>query len=328
MTRADLSIIIVSWNVKELLVACLHSIYQAADSIALEIIVVDNASIDGSADVVTQQFPNVQVIRNQENIGFPAANNQGLQICSGKFILLLNPDTIVVGDALRAMLQYVETHPEVGLLGPRLVSADGNIQYVCARSFPTPLSWFWHYSLLSRIFPRSRRLGELLLSYWDHTNNCPVDAIVGAAMLMPRRTLETVGFLDESHPMYLEDLDYCVRVHQQGQQVYYLSDAVIVHYGGQSSVQVSWETRLLSLEAHRLLFRRYPSLGTERNFRLATIIAGLIRAPLLVGAQIFRSLTKRSLPGEGMTNPRLELSMVGWGLGVMQPPQIRDVRPN
>jgi GT2 family glycosyltransferase len=304
---------------------CLRSIGEACRSLNVEVIVVDNASSDGTVEAIPRLFGDVQFISNERNRGFPAANNQGIRISSGRNILLLNPDTLVYGDAIRRMLQLADSHEEIGLIGPRLIGGDGSIQYVCARSFPTPLNWLWYYSFLGKIFPGSRLLGGLLLSYWDHKDSRPVDAITGAAMLIPRRTLERVGLLDEAHAMYLEDLDYCYRVHQAGFQVQYLADALIVHYGGQSSSKVSSKAKLLSLEAHWLFFQRYGRGMDKWIFRLVVAIVSLIRLHLL---SVFRLCSILGLKVRGAESANLESEMRAllWGVGLDKSPEIETVR--
>lgn len=326
MTACDLSIIIVSWNTRSLLDACLRSLAAGAGGLTLETIVVDNASSDGTPAWVAEHFPQVRLIANPGNLGFAQANNQALAVCRGRFILLLNPDTEVIADALPALVRWAEAHPEVGLIGPQLRSPDGRIQFVCARSTPTALDWFYYTSGLGRLFGQTRLFGKLMLSYWDHADSREVEALAGAAMLLPRRTLEVVGGLDESWPMYLEDLDYCARVRRAGWPIHYLASAVIVHHGGQSSQQVSTLTRLLSLGALDLFFRRYGPPGESARFRAAVIAACLVRGPIF-WAQYFwawvlrrTDLHRRRLRLEG------ESAALGWGLGLRQAPDIGQLR--
>lgn len=327
MVRTDLSIIIVNWNVKNLLAACLRSVLDTSKELVLEIIVVDNNSTDGTVDLVRREFPQVLLIANDANVGFAGASNQALAICRGSYILLLNPDTVVLDDALVRMVDFLESHPEIGLIGPRLQSPNGDIQYYCARSFPTPIDWFWYYSFIGQLFPGSRFFGTLHLSYWDHKNSRQVEALAGAAMLMPRQTLEEVGFLDEELPMYLEDIDYCYRVCMTGKQVYYLAEARIVHYGGQSSIKVPNETKILVLEAHTLFLRRYGRRFDALLFRLVVIAAELIRLPVLTSIKLwFATLSTEKSAKTSRIRLKSELISLAWGIGLVKSPKIENMK--
>jgi len=256
---------------------CLESIISNSKGICIEIIVVDNNSSDETVECIRRLFPQVLIISNSLNKGFAEATNQGLRISHGYYILLLNPDTVIKDGALNKMIIFANSHPEVGLIGPMLQSQNGEVQKYCARSFPRPLDWFWHSLFIGIIFPKSRVFGRLFLSYWDHLESRRVDAIAGAAMLFSRRTLEEVGLLDESLPMYFEDLEYCYRTRKTGKLVYYLAEAKIIHYGGQSSIQVANETKILILEAYRLFFLRYGRNADTYIYRLLAIIASFAR---------------------------------------------------
>ena len=160
----DLSIVIVSWNVKDLLIACLESVFAACKALNVEIIVVDNKSSENTVTEIESRFPRARVIANDKNVGFAAANNQALMKCTGQYILLLNPDPIVVNDAIIRLITFMETHPDVGLVGPRLDLPNGEIQITCARSFPTPIDWFWYFSFIGQVFRTSTYFGRLYLS--------------------------------------------------------------------------------------------------------------------------------------------------------------------
>ena len=305
----DLSIIIVSWNVKSLLIGCLESIFNNSKGLCIEVIVVDNNSSDETIECIKKQYSQVIIIRNSLNRGFAEATNQGLQVSHGRHILLLNPDTVIKDDALIKMIIFANSHPEVGLIGPMLMSPNGEIQKYCARSFPRPLDWFWHSIFIRRIFPKSRVFGRLFLSYWDHLDSRCVDAIAGAAMFFSRKTLDEVGLLDESLPMYFEDLDYCYRISKKGKLVYYLAEAAIIHYGGQSSVQLANETRILILEAFRLFFMRYGHKTDAYVYRVLAIIASFARFYLFAFIKCFGNIIGKkasyfrnySLQGECIT---------------------------
>ncbi len=279
-TIIDISIIIVSRNVCDLLQTCLQSIFNTSKDLSLEVFVVDNASTDNTVEMVSVNFPQVKLVVNTTNKGFPQANNQVIQCCSGRYILLLNPDTIVFPNTMQKMIAYMDTHPEVGILGPQIISANGSIQYDCARNFPDLWGCFTEISFLRRIFPKSRWFGHQYMSYWDHLDSREVPCLVGAAMLVRRVSAEHIGwFLDDTIPMYFEDIDYCYRIHQAGWTVFYLSEAVIKHLGGQSTEREPHRAKyeLLKWEAYKLFFERYKSKGHVRLLKILVLIFSLLR---------------------------------------------------
>ncbi|MBP1657076.1 MAG: glycosyl transferase family 2 [Bacteroidetes bacterium] len=231
----DLSVIIVNYNVRQFLENSLTSILRAMEGLHGEIIVVDNASDDGSAGMVRATFPQVRLITNPTNVGFARANNLALKEASGDFILLINPDTIVQEDTFRVMLRFLRDHPEAGLAGCKILNPDGSFQLACRRSFPTPWVAFTKIFGLSALFPSSRLFGRYNLTYLDPNKSYPVDAVSGSFMMMTRSAYTRVGGLDETFFMYGEDLDWCYRVRQAGFQVYYVHETQIVHFKGEST---------------------------------------------------------------------------------------------
>jgi N-acetylglucosaminyl-diphospho-decaprenol L-rhamnosyltransferase len=258
-SSSDLSIIIVSWNVRDLLRACLMSLTNderratkdatEASSFVLrpssEIIVVDNASADGSAAIVAAEFPAVRLLANAENVGFTRGNNQGLAVARGRYVFFLNPDTEVVGDALVTMVAYLDAHPEVGALGPQLRYGDGSLQS-SRRRFPTfatalfestPLAWHWPGNPWARRY----RMEEQGSGSWELGSGArgqDVDWVVGAALMVRREALAQVGGFDEGYFMYSEELDLCQRIKEAGWQIVYLPTVQIIHHEGKSSEQV------------------------------------------------------------------------------------------
>jgi GT2 family glycosyltransferase len=323
----DLTIIIVSWNVEKVLVECLESIYQNLKDISFEIIVVDNNSSDNTRNAIHSSFPDITLIENSRNVGFAPANNQAIPLSQGRYILLLNPDTLIIGNAIQQMIHYAESHPAVGLVGPRLESSNGEIQYVSGRSFSTPLTYLWYMSFLGQIFPKNKTFGKLYMTYWDHTSSKELDVITGAAMLIPRQTLLDVGILDETYPMYLEDTDYCYRVHKAGKKVYYLAESRIVHYGGQSSKQAFLDTKLMILEAHRLFYWRYSGRVKARIFKLVVISVGIIRLPVLSMVKLWEWISGSCSVKVKRINLKGEISAILWGLGLIKPKEITAIKP-
>jgi GT2 family glycosyltransferase len=247
----DLSIVIVSWNVQDLLRRCLESIHgskvvlvsEAAanhdgtpQEFGLEIIVVDNGSEDGSPEMVREDFPSVCLIANQDNRGFPTANNQGIAVAAGRYVLLLNPDTEIVDDALAKLVRFADQHPRVGMIGPQLLNPDGSVQS-SRRRFPNLATAFFESTWLESYAPRYILDQYYILDEPDDATQ-DVDWVTGAAMLARREAIEEVGLLDEGFFMYSEELDWCRRFRDAGWRVVYLPTAQIVHYVGKSSEQV------------------------------------------------------------------------------------------
>ncbi len=231
----DLGIVIVSYNTRDLLRTCLRTVYASEGDFAYEVCVVDNASPDGSAEMVAAEFPQAQLIANVENVGYPSANNQGLRIFglphsqTHRFVLLLNADTELPPDALARMLDFMAERPEVGIAGPKLVLPDGSLDLACRRSFPTPEVSMYRMVGLSRLFPHSRRFGRYNLTYLDPDRVAEVDSVVGAFMLVRGEAIAQAGLMDEQFFMYGEDLDWAFRIKANGWKVYYNPAATVLH---------------------------------------------------------------------------------------------------
>lgn len=274
----DLSIVIVNWNVRELLRRCLTSI-RASDAVQwgdegqgkwrAEVIVVDNASADHSVEMLRQDFPAVQVMVNGANVGFTRANNQGLALSQGRYVLFLNPDTELARAALDTMLRYMEAHPHVGALGPQLRYGDGQPQS-SRRRFPTPAIFFLESTPLQRVWPRSRVLSRYYVLDRPDDAISQVDWVVGACLLARRTALAPLGGFDEGFFMYSEELDLCRRLVQAGWQVVYLPQAVVTHHEGKSSEQAV-AARDIHFHTSRL---RYVRLYHSRA--LAALLRGFL----------------------------------------------------
>jgi GT2 family glycosyltransferase len=272
----DLGIVIVNYNVRDLLRDCLASVYESHGDVAFEVCVVDNGSADGSADMVADEFPQVCIIR-AENRGYAAGNNLGLRAfgfgedgagggdggrvsslpARPRHVLLLNPDTILPPSALADMLSFLDEHPRAGAVGPRLVREDGSLDRACRRSFPTPKVAAYRLSGLSRLFPRSERFGRYNLTYLSPEVTTEVDSVVGAFMLVRGEVLAEVGLLDEQFFMYAEDLDLCYRIKEQGWEVWYNAEVTVLHYKGQSSRQRSAFANVKFYETMRLFHDKH-----------------------------------------------------------------------
>ncbi|MBM2810020.1 MAG: putative glycosyltransferase [Chloroflexi bacterium] len=253
----DLSIVIVSFNTRELLRCCLASVLSSEGLGECETFVVDNASADGSADMVAAEFPWVHLIPSPHNGGYAYANNLALRLAGGRRILLLNPDTELTPRAIGDMLGYLDAHPEAAAVGPKLVRADGSLDLACRRSFPTPTVSFYRMVGLSRMFPGSRTFGRYNLTYLDPDVETEVDALAGAFMLLRREAIEEVGLLDERFFMYGEDLDWTFRLKERGWAIRYNPGVVVLHHKGASSRQDSGRATVAFYEAMLLFYEKH-----------------------------------------------------------------------
>ena len=250
-TTPEVSVIIVSYNTRELLRECIESILcEQGDGLAVEVIVVDNASADGSAAMVAERFPQVRLIANPDNRGFGAACNQGLEIARGRYALILNADIRAQPGALQRLVAFMDAHPDAAVCGGQLRYPDGRIQPSCARDLT--LWWvFCEQSLLAKLFPRTRLFGSYWRTHWDLRTTIETEQVMGACMMLRR----PFPRFDEDYFLYCEDTDLCYRVRQAGGKIYYVHDAVFVHHLGASG------------ESQRAQMVIYYNRGKERYFR-------------------------------------------------------------
>jgi N-acetylglucosaminyl-diphospho-decaprenol L-rhamnosyltransferase len=261
---AQLSIIFVNWNSTEYLRQCIASIYEYSRDVDFELIVVDNASPDGDADILTQQFPNLKLIKSPANIGFARANNLGFRHSTGRYVLFLNPDTRLVSPAIDIMLAQSEALEDAGIMGCKLLNTDLTVQSSCIQTFPTILNQALDADFLRRRWPHSRLWGTSPLVS-DSGTPTKVEVISGACMMIRRDVFEQVGMFSEEYFMYAEDLDLCRKVVRAGYNNYYIGAATIIHHGGKSSsprtaTVAKWHSILKYFAknhgyAHALLFR-------------------------------------------------------------------------
>lgn len=250
-----LSIIIVNWNVRDLLAACLRSLEPARERLALQVLVVDSHSADDSVTMVRRGFPWVELIACEENVGFPRGNNLGLAQTNGRYILLLNPDTEVVGAALTTMIAYMESHPHVGGLGPQLLNPDGSVQS-SRRRFPTLATALFESTWLEPLAPASISRHYYVQDVADG-ETAVVDWVTGACLLVRREVVEQIGGLDEDYFMYSEELDWCRRIKAAGWQIIYLPTAQVIHHEGKSSEQAVTERHINFQRAKLRYFYKY-----------------------------------------------------------------------
>jgi GT2 family glycosyltransferase len=286
----DLGIVIVNWNTRDLLRECLKSLAAGDASVTHRVIVVDNASTDGSLDMVRAEFPQVEAVANPINGGFSQANNIGLRLLGfgegaqanvemPRYALLLNPDTEVPPDGLRKMIDRMDAEPSVGIAGPRLVMLDGKLDLACRRSFPTPEVMFWRVLGLSKLFPRSRLFGRYNMTYLDEHVETEVDCVVGAFMMVRREAIQRAGLLDELFWMYGEDIDWAFRIKQAGWKVLYFPRVTVLHVKRAAS-RMNPRTRVEFERASWLFYRKHYAATTPRPIHLAVLAALLLRGGL------------------------------------------------
>jgi len=252
-----LSVIIVNYNVKELVEQSLISVRKAAIGFECEIFVVDNASTDGSVDLIRKQFPDVRLIANSRNVGFARANNQALRLAQGQYIVILNPDTVVQEDTFSVIIDFFKQDPRCGMVGCKILNPDGSLQLACRRSFPTPWVGFTRIVGLSRLFPQSRLFGRYNLTYLDPDETYEVEAISGSFMVVRREVTQEVGYFDESFFMYGEDLDWCYRIREAGWKIFYLPKTKIIHFKGESSKKSDVDLTLMFYRAMWLFVEKH-----------------------------------------------------------------------
>lgn len=267
----DLSIIIVSWNVRDLLRDCLASIAATTGNLALETIVVDSASADGTAAMVRAEFPAVTLIACDENVGFPRGNNLGLAKARGRHVLLLNPDTVVTPGALRVMVDHLDANPDIGALGPKLLNPDGTPQS-SRRRFPTVATMIYESTWLEDKAPAAV-LDHYYARDLPDDETADVDWLTGACIMVPVTVVGQVGGLDEGYFMYSEELDWCRRIRAAGRRVVYFPEATIIHHVGKSSEQAVTARHINFQRAKLRYARKYHGAG----------VAALLRAYLLAG---------------------------------------------
>lgn len=256
MKNIKLSIIIVSWNVKDDLVRCLLSIKDNQPCITYEVIVVDNASKDGTTDSIRPLFPSVHIINNGENRGFAAGNNRGIELSKGQYILLLNPDTIIHQNSLDTLVEFMEANEDVGACGPELLNPDGTVQ-ASVRCFPSFRGALHRHTSFKSLTIFKNAYKKWMLKDFKYDKQADVDQVMGAALLTRRTVLDKVGKMDETFFMYYEEVDLCYRIKQAGWRVVFLPEARITHVGGRSSEQIPVEKHIMAMTSLLKFFRKH-----------------------------------------------------------------------
>lgn len=272
----EVSIIIVNWNAKAHLHNCLKSVYEHGDEVDYEIIVVDNASTDGSVEMVKKAWPNVNLIENSENIGFARANNIGIRQSTGPYVCLVNPDVIVLKDCIRNLIEFMDQNPHVGMTGPRILNPDRTLQASCRR-FPSIWNNLCQALALNHLFPKSRFFSGPFMNYWAYNTVRKVDSIGGMFWMVRRQAIDEVGLLDENFFLYGEDIDWCRRFHEAGWDVVFYPEAQAIHIGGASSSNAPIKFYIEMQKADVQYWGKYHGRFGEAAYKMIILLHQTLR---------------------------------------------------
>lgn len=280
----DVSIIIVNWNTCDISRDCLRSIAEQTKGIAYEVIFVDNASSDDSVEMVKNEFPQIVLVSNSENKGFAAANNQGMKVARGRYVLLLNSDTLILDNAIAKTVAYADKHPEAGVVGCRVLNQDRTLQPTCFM-YPSLLNLFLSSTYLYKLLPRSRFCGREHMSWWDRNNEMEVDVITGCFMLVRQEAIKDVGLMDESFFMYAEETDWCYRFQKAGWKNFFSPEGEIIHLGGASSKKVRPEMIIRLRKSILQFIKKHRSVFVYQASKVCMVLWFIFRVPywFLVG---------------------------------------------
>lgn len=312
----DVSVCIVNWNTKELLANCIKSLQEKTTGVSYEVIIVDNNSADGSSDMVRQRYPQCKLVASKENLGFGRGNNRGLQEATGKYIFYLNPDTVLATNALYGMFQYMESNPDAGAVGCRLLNQDRSIQFTCARTFPTLFNQFCDLMLLNRLFPKYKLFSTIEMSYWNHRDSRDIDCLSGACIFTRRDVVNTLKGFDENFFMYAEDVDLCYRIRKEGWKLHYLATEEIYHLEGQSSKKRSQKlfSFIVMRESNQIFFSKHYGKVNSYLYRALMFTGALFR--MLVAALSVLELRQNRLSKQGRKDIYLKyFNLLLWSMG-------------
>ena len=285
-SNIDVSIIILSWNTKAMLGQCIESVYTNTQNIIYEIIVVDNASSDGSPETVEKEYPQVRLTKNKENLGFARANNIGIQQSTGRYVCLINSDIIVMKDCIRNLVTFMDEHFDVGMVGPRILNPDRTLQVSCRHS-PSIWNNLCQALGLNYLFPKSTFFSEPFMKYWAHDEIRKVDVLSGCFWMVRRAALDAVGLLDEDFFIYGEDIDWCRRFHQAGWDVVFYPGAKALHTGGASSANAPIKYYLEMQKADLKYWRKYHGRIGAASYMMIILLRHVTRVIARVFQYVF-----------------------------------------
>lgn len=297
VSMIDVTVIIVNWNTKELLLACIESIKEQTRETSFEIIVVDNASTDGSQDALRRTLPDVRLIENKENLGFAKASNIGIQASSGTYICLVNSDVEVKSGCIDRMKRYMDEHTDIGILGPKMYYPEGRVQPSCKR-FPTLWGQLCESIGLSSLFKQLKIFSSETMLYFAHDKTCSVDCLVGAFWLVRRSSLDAVGLLDEDFFFYSEDIDWCTRFRAHDFKVVFFAEAEIVHHHGGSSAGIISKNYTQLRRAKLQFWKKYHGSVSLLCLRCIMILQQIRRIGLYMGLYMLNNAEKEKFGQE------------------------------
>lgn len=282
----DVSVIIISWNTKQHLLNCLNSLSNSK-GYTQEIIVVDNGSSDGSCEAVENQFPEVRLIRNKENLGFAKANNIGIRASTGRYVCLVNSDVIVLENCIKSLVEFMDRNPNAGMAGPRILNPDRTLQVSC-RHFPSVWNNLCQALGLNRLFPKSPLFSDWFMDYWDHDSTRSVDVLSGCFWMVRRKTIDEVGLLDENFFFYGEDIDWCRRFHNDSWDVVFYPEAEAIHIGRASSSNAPVRFYIELQKADLRYWRKHHGRLGQSAYWMIILLRQSVRLPVYALIYIFR----------------------------------------
>jgi len=308
----DLSVIIINWNSKNFLEDCLASLQRSAQDVVHEVLVVDNASYDGSEQLLATEFPRVKYIQSERNLGFAGANNIAARRAKGDLLLFLNPDTVMEGDAIRQLVDALRRLPGAGIAAPRLLNTDRTLQTSCIQSFPTVLNQALDCDWLRRWFPQSSWWGNAAL-FNGSAEPVAVEAVSGACLMIKRELFERLKGFDDRYFMYSEDIDLAFKCGQAGFKCYHVPAAIIIHHGGGSSQNASGAfSNVMIRESVYRFMRQHRGRLRAQCFRVVIGISALVRLPLAASLCCFR----QGAGGRARARVSKWVSVIRWSLGM------------
>ena len=293
INKFDVSLIIVNWNTKQLLLECIESLIHETHRCSIEIIVVDNGSTDGSAQAVQERFPDVKLILNDKNLGFAKANNIGIKLSSGRYVCLVNSDIKALDACIDRMHDYMNNNPTIGALGPKTLGGDLKFRLNC-RDFPDLWKSFCESLMLNKIFTRSKFLRGRLITDIDQNAAQSVDVLSGCFLMIRREVIEQVGMLDEKFYIYAEDCDWCKRIHSAGWDVVFYPGAQAIHYGGVSSAAAPVKFQIEMLKSDFIYWEKHHSWIGQKTYFMIKVFHYLIRIVGLSIKSFIKTSTQKS----------------------------------